>query len=262
MCARFSLRTPAAVLAQSFDVLFDEFLQPRSNISPTDRIVVVRCQDAKREVVSMRWSLLPSWAKSPDAKPQPINATAEKIDSSGMFRTSFRRRRCLIPVDGWYEWKTINSKVKERYFFRLVDQPCFAMAGIWDRWESPDQQLVIESCALITTEANDLVATVHEQRRMPVIITPDAYATWLDHSIQDSQAVLPLLRTYPDAGMELLPVPRMLSDDWFDVRCWPFASANHSGVNVTLKLDSAGTAKPAAAPMPVPLRKPRSLFDN
>lgn len=204
-----------------FEIAWEGSFTARSDIRPTNLIHVVRDGDGRRELAAMKWSLLPLWAKSADSKPQPINATAEKLNTSGMYRTPFRRRRCLIPVDGWYEWKTINSKVKERYLFRVPSQPAFAFAGIWDRWTSPDQQTVIESCTIITTEANELVATVHEARRMPVILRPDEYAPWLDHSIEDPAALLPLMRPFPDDEMELIPVPRELNNDWFDARCWP-----------------------------------------
>ena len=127
----------------------------------------------------------------------------------------------MVPVDGWYEWKSITKKDKERYLFRVPQQPCFAFAGIWDRWESADKTTAIESCAIITTEANDLVSSIHVKRRMPAILRPEEYGVWLDHSIEDANSLLPLLRPFPDDEMEAIPVPRMLDNDWFDARCWP-----------------------------------------
>ena len=224
MCARFTLRTPAAILAKMFEIAWESGFEARSNIVPTNSIYVVRCGDEGCEVASLKWSLLPAWAKSADFVPQPINATAEKLNSSGMFKQSFRRRRCLVPVDGWYEWKAITSKIKERYFFRVPQQACFALAGIWDRWTSRSpsgESITIDSCAIVTTVANELVGAIHDKRRMPVILRPEDYGLWLDHSIDDPACLLPLLRPFPDEEMEAILVPRTIENDWFDARCWP-----------------------------------------
>lgn len=151
-------------------------------------------------------------------------ATSETVATNGMFRQSFRRRRCLVPVDAWYEWKAITKKDKERYLFRVPHQPCFAFAGIWDHWESKGDDATgvpIESCAIVTTEANELVAAIHDKKRMPVILRPEDYGLWLDHSIDDPSCLLPLLRPFPDDEMEAIPVPRTLDNEWFDARCWP-----------------------------------------
>lgn len=221
MCARFTLRTPAAILAKMFEIAWEGGFVPRSDIRPSQRIHIIRCQDNHRVLASVEWEYMPFWAKTQDFDGRQINATAEKVATSGMFRLPFRRKRCLIPVDGWYEWKSITKKDKERYLFRVPQQPCFAFAGIWDRWESADKTTAIESCAIITTEANDLVSSIHVKRRMPAILRPEEYGVWLDHSIEDANSLLPLLRPFPDDEMEAIPVPRMLDNDWFDARCWP-----------------------------------------
>lgn len=222
MCARFTLRTPAAILAKMFEIAWDDGFQARSNISPTTPIYVIRCADQRREVASVQWDFVPFWSKTPKFRSQPtFNATAEKVATNGMFRQSFRRRRCLIPCDGWYEWQDVGKKLKERYFFRLPQQPCFAFAGIWDRWVSEDETTTIESGAIITTEANELVAKIHTKRRMPVILRPEEYGLWLDHEIADPTSLLPLLRPFPDDEMEVIRVPNQIDNGWFDARCWP-----------------------------------------
>lgn len=224
MCARFTLRTPTTILAKLFEIAWEGDFVPRSDIRPSQSIHIVRCQDSRRELASVRWQFLPLWAKSPNIENPPINAKAETVATNGMFKLVFRRRRCLVPVDAWYEWKAINKKDKERYLFRVPQQPCFAFAGIWDRWESKGDEVpkvAIESCAIVTTEANDLVAAIHDKRRMPVILRPKEYGLWLDHTIDDPSSLLPLLRPFPNEEMEAIPVPRMLGNDWFDARCWP-----------------------------------------
>ena len=224
MCARFTLRTPAAILAKMFEIAWEGGFVGRSDIRPSQSIHIIRCQDTRRELASVRWQFLPLWAKSQDIDNPPINAKAETVATNGMFRQSFRRRRCLVIADGWYEWKAITKKDKERYFFRVPQQPCFAFAGIWDHWESKGDegpQHAIESCAIVTTEANDLVAEIHDKKRMPVILRPEEYGLWLDHSIDDPSSLLPLLRPVLDDEMEAIPVPRMLDNEWFDARCWP-----------------------------------------
>ncbi|GDY10898.1 DUF159 family protein [Planctomycetia bacterium] len=221
MCGRFTLRTPPCGWAEIFATLREPTLQPRSDICPQQDVLVLRCVDHRHDWASLYWKLTPSWSKTQFTAFNTINATVEKVATSGTYRNSFQRRRCLIPADGWYEWKEITKKDKDRYFFRIPDQPCFAFAGLWDRWASPDKKIVHESCTIITTEANPLVASIHKKARMPVILRTDDYGVWMDHTIEDATKLLPMLQAFPETEMEAIQVPRNLDNSFFDPRCWP-----------------------------------------
>ena len=191
MCGRFTLRTPASVLAKQFDLIFENDLSPRFNIAPTQTVLAVRQTTAAgREPAWLRWGLIPSWAKDTKLAASLINARAETLAEKPAFRHAFRRKRCLIVVDGFYEWKTLGPKTKEPYLFTLQDETPFAFAGLWDRWAAPDGS-VLESGTIVTTAANELLAPLHE--RMPVILPPDDYGVWLDPAIDDPHVLLPLL---------------------------------------------------------------------
>ena len=142
------------------------------NIVPSYQIVVVRNQDGK-ELANCHWGLIPHWAK--DTKLKPINARADSITKKPFFRDSFNKRRCLIPTNGYYEWKKTNYG-KQPYFIKVKDEELFSFAGIWDSWDNPEGAL--EICAIITTEANQSTVNIHS--RMPVIINPDDYDAWLN----------------------------------------------------------------------------------
>lgn len=174
------------VLVQQFDVhvLPDQqqvLFEPRYNIPPTVDIPVVRFADEKRRLSLMRWGLLPPWTKDPKRAPLLNNARAETVAEKPSFRTAFKSRRCLIPVDGFYEWKTIG-KAKQPYYFRRQDELPFAFAGLWDTWND------IESCTIITTEANELMAPIHH--RMPVVLGQNDHVEWLDPAASDLAKLL------------------------------------------------------------------------
>jgi putative SOS response-associated peptidase YedK len=161
--------------------------------------VRARPEPGGRELASLVWGLLPSWSKEPSVG--FINARAESAASKPAFRTAFRRRRCLVPADGFFEWKRAG-KQKQPFYFQVADGRPFAFAGLWERWHGEEGE-VIESCALLTTDANATVRPVHN--RMPVILQPGEYNDWLDHEQQDAEAVQLLLRPYP-AAMTATPV--------------------------------------------------------
>jgi len=142
-----------------------------------------------RRLDLLRWGLIPFWAKDPGIGARMINARAETVAEKPAFRAAFRRRRCLIPADGFYEWRREGPR-KQPYHFRLPDGGPFAMAGLWERW-SPEGADPIETCTILTTDANDVVRPVHH--RMPVILLPEAYETWLDPDVDDRGALAPLL---------------------------------------------------------------------
>lgn len=216
MCGRFTLRSPAGVVAEEFGLLDVEPLRPRYNIAPTQPVAVIRrspkSRDAPRQLVMLRWGLVPSWAADPKIGNRLINARAETVAEKPAFRAALRRRRCLVAADGFFEWRRTGS-AKQPYFIRRVDDRPFAFAGLWEIWEGPDHTL-LESCALITTEANALMASIHD--RMPVILSPDHYALWLDPAMEDPRQLLPLLRPCPSEAMVAHPVSTHVNDPRHD----------------------------------------------
>ena len=182
MCGRFTLRTPPALLVEHFRLNSIPALVARSNICPTQTIGVIRQSERPQgEFVWMQWGLVPRWAKDLKSSRPLINARAESAASKPAFRDSFRRRRCLIPADGFYEWKTTGSR-KQPHWFRRKDGGPIAFAGLWEWWGSEQDRL--ESCTILTTSANELIAGLHD--RMPVILGPADYDQWLDPSVVDA----------------------------------------------------------------------------
>lgn len=206
MCGRFTLRAPASTVAEQFGLLDVEPLQPRFNIAPTQSVAAVRrvpeSDQPARQLVLLKWGLVPSWAKDVKIGNSLINARAESVAEKPAFRAAFRRRRCLVVADGFYEWQRAGSK-KQPYFIRLADDRPFAFAGLWEFWEGPDHS-ALETGTLITTDANELMEPIHN--RMPVILAPDDYDRWLDPAIQKPDQLQPLLRPYPSDAMLAYPV--------------------------------------------------------
>jgi len=204
MCGRFTLRTPASVVAEHFTVLEMPPFTPRFNIAPSQPVAVVRLApppEPQRQCVLLRWGLIPSWAKDPAIGNRLINARAETAAEKPAFRAAFRRRRCLVAADGFYEWQR-TGKRKQPYFFRLRDDRPFAMAGLWEAWEGPDHSF-LESCTLLTTEPNELMRPIHN--RMPVILPAGDYDGWLDPARKTPEQISPLLKPY--AGGDLMAEP-------------------------------------------------------
>ena len=207
MCGRFLLFSDGSSLASHFGLAGFPELAPRYNIAPTQPVAAVRAGEAGRELVRLRWGLVTPWAK--DAKVAPINARAETAAEKSMFRAALRKRRCLVPASGFYEWLALaGQKQKQPYCFRPIDERPWAFAGLWERWQGPDGP--IESCAILTTEANELVRPVHD--RMPVILPERHFGGWLDPLAQDAAELLPLLRPYPADAMRAYPVGLLVSN--------------------------------------------------
>ena len=204
MCGRFTLRAPASTVADEFKVLDVPPLAPRFNIAPTQPVAAVRlaAESGQRQLVRLKWGLVPPWAKDPAIGNRLINARAESVAEKPAFRAAFRRRRCLVVADGFYEWQRSGGR-KQPYFIRLRDDRPFAFAGLWEFWEGPEHS-ALETCTLITTGPNELMEPIHN--RMPVILAPDDYDRWLDPAIQEPDALRPLLRPYPTSAMLALPV--------------------------------------------------------
>lgn len=206
MCGRYTLTASLAEVREHF-ALPDSgaTLAPRVNIAPTERVPAVRAGPGGRELTALRWGLVPAWAKAISPGLSMFNARAETVDTRPAFRAAFRRRRCLIPADGFYEWLRADGKQPYRF---TVGGGVFALAGLWEHWRGPAGQEVA-SCAIVVTEANALVAQVHE--RMPVIVQPRDYDLWLDPRVTDPGLLRPLLVPYPAAGMQAYPVTRKVN---------------------------------------------------
>ena len=195
MCGRFTQKSPAKKVAKQFKVEEVPPLVERYNVAPTQSVLVVR-EPGEREAVFLKWGLVPRWAKDPGIGNKLINARAETVAEKPSFREAFARRRCLVPLDGFYEWSRRGDR-KRPFYFHMRDGEPFAVAGLWEAWEGDGGPL--ETCTLLTTEANGLLAGYHD--RMPVILRPEDYDLWLDAEVRRAELLLPLLRPYPREGM-------------------------------------------------------------
>ena len=205
MCGRFSL-TASAELLRSFFYLLEGtplFEQPRYNIAPSQEVAAIRCDfNQRRTLAPLRWGLIPSWSKDANMGARMINARAETLLQKPAFRAIFKKHRCLIPADGFYEWRK-DGRRKQPFHIHMRDNKPFAFAGLWDHWQGPDGAS-IETCAIITTDSNALILPIHG--RMPVILDPGEYAAWLDPGLEDPARLSPLLRPHPAAPMEVRAV--------------------------------------------------------
>jgi putative SOS response-associated peptidase YedK len=215
MCGRFTLTLDPAKLRDAFPGIFipDE-LKPRFNIAPSQPVAVIP-NTGENKLDFFTWGLIPSWAKDPDIGNRLINARAETITEKPSFRTSFKRRRCLILADGFFEWKVEdNSKRKTPYFIRLKSGQPFAFAGLWDAWRPADGSEIL-SCAIITTTPNELTGTIHN--RMPAILAPNAYEEWLDVEEQKPEALSAFLKPYPASEMTAYPISNLVNAPQNDI---------------------------------------------
>ncbi len=207
MCGRFALLTPGHDLINHFDVdqtsVDVSMIAPRYNIAPTQPVVVVRetAVSEQRELTFVQWGLIPSWAKDPKIGSRLINARSETVAEKPSFRAAFKRRRCLVLADGFYEWQKLDGK-KQPTFIHLKDKQPFALAGLWETWQSPDGG-ILDTCTILTTTPNELMTPIHN--RMPVILEPEDYNTWLFPGTQPDQA-FHLLRPFPKEKMAAYPV--------------------------------------------------------
>jgi putative SOS response-associated peptidase YedK len=205
MCGRYSLKTPLARVIDALGPLLPQFedLPPRYNIAPTQDVPAVRLnRDGQRVLTMVRWGLVPSWAKDLAIGNRMINARAETISQKPAFRTAFERRRCLIPVDGFYEWKKVDGR-KQPMYVRFRDGHVFAFAGLWERWRPGPDEKPVDSCTILTTTPNPLMADIHD--RMPVIVPRVEYDRWLSREVPGSE-VTGVLKPYDASDMEAYPV--------------------------------------------------------
>jgi putative SOS response-associated peptidase YedK len=218
MCGRYALVTPADVLAKLFELTSGPggiigAWSARYNIAPTHMVPVVRAdEEGGRRIDLLKWGLIPSWAKDASIGARMINARSETAAEKPSFRAAFARRRCIVPVDGFYEWKKTESGKQPVYIHRADGMP-LAFAGLWEHWMREDE--VIESFTICTTDANATLRDVHD--RMPVILEAADFTRWLDPRVTDGSAVAPLLRPAPDELLAMHPVStrvnRVQNDD-------------------------------------------------
>lgn len=199
MCGRYALWDGKRELDWLFDIKVSEELQPRYNIAPSQDIPIVREEEpGRRELVFVRWGLIPAWAEDPaKLKLSLFNARAEGVATKPMFRNAFKNRRCLIPASGFYEWQQ-QPHHKQPFFTKAKDGHPLALAGLWDQWERGDQR--IESCTIITTDADSLLKPIHD--RMPVIIPREHFSAWLDPENHDADFLEEFLVPAPSQGLE------------------------------------------------------------
>jgi putative SOS response-associated peptidase YedK len=238
MCGRFTLTAPRQILKEWFPLFDFPDLPPRYNIAPTQDVLVVRRPvGSAGEVAWLRWGLVPHWAEDPSIGGRLINARCESVAEKPAFRTPFRQRRCLVLADGFFEWQKLpadrpkaadrpatlfadweeptrsrQGTLKQPFHIRLRDGRPFAFAGLWDRWERDGR--VIESCTILTTEANELVRPLHD--RMPVILPQEHHRAWLDATEKPRDLLLPLLRPYPSKEMMAHPVSQRVNSPRHD----------------------------------------------
>lgn len=179
MCGRYTLHSLIEEIQAHYGLFGDISFAPSYNIAPSSRVPVVRQDEAAKELAYCRWGLVPGWMKT-TPKTQAINARAETLAEKPFFRGAFKHRRCLIPANGFYEWRRSDAG-KQPFFVGVANQPLFSFAGIWDRWNGPDG--VVDTCAIITTGASRQIEHIHQ--RMPVILQSEDYACWLDDGSRD-----------------------------------------------------------------------------
>jgi len=194
MCGRYRLSKRKQAIEEYFETADDLDWEPRYNIAPSQMVGIIRQNAAKpgRHFSLVRWGLIPYWSKYGSIGNKMINARSETVVEKAAFSGPFRRRRCLVPSDGFYEWQR-STRVKQPFHFGMHDDSLFAFAGLWDRWKDATGQIV-ESCSILTTTPNSLLAGVHD--RMPVILSPDSYELWLDPGFKNTIALVEMLRPF------------------------------------------------------------------
>jgi putative SOS response-associated peptidase YedK len=200
MCGRFILLTDLSVIVDSFHIgeVAAEY-RPGGNISPGQQIAAVIRNDGVNKLVDFRWGLIPSWAKDPSIGNKMFNARAETIAEKPSFREAFKKRRCLIVADGFYEWQKM-AKGKKPFHFALRSAGPFGFAGLYETWMSPENRPV-KTCTIITTDANDLLRPIHD--RMPVIVPKDKETLWMDPGARDPNELAAILKPYPAGEMKM-----------------------------------------------------------
>jgi len=210
MCGRFTQERPTSELAAIFEAE-DLAGAPggRFNVAPTTEAAVVVQRDDRRAVTAYRWGLIPHWAKDPRIGGRMFNARAETIATSPAFRDAFQRRRCLVPVDSFYEWRR-EGKARQPFRIVGVDGAPLALAGLWSGWRDPEGGEVRRTFTIVTTGPNEEMRSIHD--RMPVVVPPEAWDRWLDPALPDTGELQGLLLPAPDGSLGVHPVSRAVND--------------------------------------------------
>jgi putative SOS response-associated peptidase YedK len=210
VCGRYAQFTPPGAIAELFGATLDiADVGPRYNAAPQQWLPVIRQRPSGERVVqALRWGLLPGWAKDETIANRLINARSETLAEKPSFRSAYRKRRCIVPADGFYEWAK-RPDGKQPFYIHASDSTLLAFAGLWERWTPPDDGEVIDSFTIVTTAANDRMRPLHD--RMPVILAPEAVARWLDPA-SEPDALSDLLCPCPDARLALHPVTRAVGN--------------------------------------------------
>lgn len=212
MCGRYRQSRSRRLLEEEFHAIFDsdDEIVPRFNIAPTQPVLAIRQEPDKpqRRMSVMRWGLIPFWAKDANIGNRTLNARAETLSATPAFREAFKSQRCLIPADGFYEWRK-NGKVRQPFCFEVGQRKLFAFAGLWDKWRD-GMGKIVESCTILTTKPNSIVADIHD--RMPVVLNPENYGLWLDPKFSNPTVLSEMLAPYDAGMMRLYPVSTKLND--------------------------------------------------
>lgn len=217
MCGRFTLHTPESRIRAVFGLEHTELLglRPRYNVAPGQAVPIIRDSVAGGMMSMARWGLVPSWSKEAKTRYSTINARIETVADKPTYRDAFRRRRCLVPADGFYEWSVIDG-VKVPHYIRHTDRDVIAFAGLWDHWEGDGEGF--DSCSIIVMPANEVMGRIHP--RMPAILSPEHYAAWLDMHENRKDALMRYLQSARDTGLQYYPVStRVNSPRHDDAQC-------------------------------------------
>jgi len=211
MCGRFEIHSALEIIADVFGIHeWDIEYTPNYNVAPSHDIVIA-IESGKRKLVKSRWGFLPSWSKNPSDGFKMINARAETIAERPSFKQAFQKQRCLVLVDGFFEWQKTGNE-KKPYLIRMKSGKPYALAGLYNIWKSPEGKELYTN-TIITTTANELVRPLHD--RMPVILPQEKYSVWLDQLNTDAASLIPLLKPYPPGEMEIFPVTSKMNSPRF-----------------------------------------------
>jgi len=211
MCGRFTLKTPSASLAEHFLLPGIPQLSARFNIAPTQLVLCIRSvspDSVTREAATLRWGLIPSWAKDPSVGARMINARSETAAEKPAFRHAYKSQRCIIPADGFYEWQKTAARTKQPWYIHREDAQVIGFAGLWDSWSSKESDESIQSCTILTTQANDDLRELHE--RMPVILPEENYDAWLSLAASPGQ-LQSLMQPMQDGILTCYPVDKLVN---------------------------------------------------
>ncbi len=209
MCGRYAFFSPAEAVRRYFALDDVPDLEPRYNVCPTQSVPALRAgADGGRRLAMLYWGLVPFWAKERAIGNRMINARAETVADKPAYRAAFRRRRCLLPADGWYEWQQAKGG-KQPWFIRHRDGGPLSFAGLWERWQDPSDGSELESCTIVTTDAAASISSIHD--RMPVVLDAEAWARWLDPACDDPAALADFLGPGDPDRFEAWPVSRRVN---------------------------------------------------